>query len=61
MGRVLTLTLALVALAGCAAPVAPRPASPPVPATAGRPFVVEQLDRFDEPWAMTFLPDGGLL
>ena len=45
-------------------PVAPRPASPPVPATAApgtRPFVVEQLDRFDEPWAMTFLPDGGLL
>jgi glucose/arabinose dehydrogenase len=27
----------------------------------GRPFVVEALARFDEPWAMTFLPDGSAL
>ncbi|HSU03151.1 MAG TPA: PQQ-dependent sugar dehydrogenase [Nocardioides sp.] len=25
------------------------------------PFAVEELDRFDEPWAMAFLPDGDLL
>ncbi len=27
----------------------------------GRPFVVTEVARFDEPWAMTFLPDGNLL
>ncbi len=25
------------------------------------PFAVEEVDRFDEPWAMAFLPDGDLL
>lgn len=30
-------------------------------AGAQEPFVVEQLAQFDEPWAMTFLPDGRLL
>lgn len=25
------------------------------------PFEVEEVDRFDEPWAMAFLPDGDLL
>lgn len=37
---------------------------PPVPAGTGpdgRPFVVEDLGRFDEPWAMAFLPGGDLL
>ena len=28
---------------------------------SGWPFAVEELDRFDEPWAMAFLPDGDLL
>lgn len=28
---------------------------------AARPFTVEQVTRFDSPWAMTFLPDGRLL
>lgn len=27
----------------------------------GRPFVVETIATFEEPWAMTFLPDGRLL
>jgi len=27
----------------------------------GRPFVIDELGRFDEPWAMTFLPSGQLL
>jgi len=81
MGRALTLTLALVTLAGCAAPAASPPASTSAPATSapatsapattspsgprtapdGRPFVVEELGEFDEPWAMAFLPGGELL
>ena len=76
MGRALTLTFALVTLAGCSAPVALPPASTSAPATSapatgspsaprtapdGRPFVVEELDKFDEPWAMAFLPGGELL
>jgi glucose/arabinose dehydrogenase len=31
-------------------------AAPGTPAAAGRPFQVEVLGSFDEPWAMTFLP-----
>jgi glucose/arabinose dehydrogenase len=30
-------------------------------ATEGRPFAVEDVTKFAEPWAMTFLPDGRLL
>lgn len=30
----------------------------PTLAPDGRPFVVEEIDDLDEPWAMTFLPDG---
>ncbi|WP_370563577.1 PQQ-dependent sugar dehydrogenase [Luteimonas salinilitoris] len=30
-------------------------------AADGRPFAVEEVARFAEPWAMTFLPDGRLL
>lgn len=42
--------LALLAglLAGCAGP-------------APKPFTETEIARFDEPWAMTFLPDGALL
>ena len=32
-----------------------------LPAADGRPFVTEEVARFNEPWAMTFLPDGRLL
>jgi glucose/arabinose dehydrogenase len=28
---------------------------------AGKPFEVQEVARFDQPWAMTFLPDGRLL
>ena len=31
------------------------------PAPAARPFDAVEVARFDEPWAMTFLPDGRLL
>lgn len=44
-----------------AAPVAPAKAAPQPSATAAAPFAVEELGRFSEPWAMTFLPDGRLL
>jgi glucose/arabinose dehydrogenase len=30
-------------------------------AAAGKPFEVQEVARFDQPWAMTFLPDGRLL
>ena len=36
----------------------------PTPARTGpdgRPFVIEEIDDLDEPWAMTFLPDGRAL
>jgi glucose/arabinose dehydrogenase len=31
------------------------------PATGGRPFQVQEMARFNEPWAMTFLPGGQAL
>ncbi|WP_037083484.1 PQQ-dependent sugar dehydrogenase [Pseudoxanthomonas sp. J35] len=31
------------------------------PAPAAKPFVEREVARFEEPWAMTFLPDGRLL
>src|SRR5690606_21126130 len=45
----------------------PVPAPPeanqadPEDADASAPFSVTELTRFDDPWAMTFLPDGRLL
>ena len=35
--------------------------NPTILASDGRPFVVNEIARFDEPWAMDFLPDGRLL
>jgi glucose/arabinose dehydrogenase len=43
------LTLFAILVAGCAN------------ADAQRPFTVEAIAEFDEPWAMAFLPDGRLL
>lgn len=39
------------------------PAAKAAPATAAdqRPFTATEVSRFDQPWAMTFLPDGSLL
>jgi glucose/arabinose dehydrogenase len=47
-------------LAACQqnAAAVPQPAEAAEPA---EPFVAEAVARFDEPWAMTFLPDGRLL
>ncbi|KAF1699136.1 glucose dehydrogenase [Pseudoxanthomonas jiangsuensis] len=50
------LPLALVLAAACAATQAQ-----PAPAAAPKPFVEREIARFDEPWAMAFLPDGRLL
>jgi glucose/arabinose dehydrogenase len=45
--------------------MAPAASSSAAPSGAtgpdGRPFVVEELAELDEPWAMTFLPDGRAL
>lgn len=41
--------------------VASAAASAEAPAAADRPFEAVEVARFDEPWAMTFLPDGRLL
>ncbi len=58
----------LVSLGACSAAPAPVTAGPtataaapsasaaPVTAAAGKPFAVQDLGRFDQPWAMTFLP-----
>ncbi|RXR06615.1 PQQ-dependent sugar dehydrogenase [Pseudoxanthomonas composti] len=48
------------------APAAPTPPTTPPPQTnqppeTGLPFLVKPVAQFDEPWAMTFLPDGRLL
>ncbi|GAA1450829.1 PQQ-dependent sugar dehydrogenase [Mycobacterium cookii] len=60
----LALAGLVVALtAGCSADSASSGALGPVTAAddEGWPFAVEEVDRFDEPWAMAFLPDGDLL
>jgi glucose/arabinose dehydrogenase len=44
------------ASASAAAAPGSAPATP-----AGAPFAIADIARFDEPWAMTFLPDGRLL
>jgi glucose/arabinose dehydrogenase len=54
------------ATAPAAAPAAtPAQAPPPAPAAssvaAALPFAIEEKGAFNEPWAMTFLPDGRLL
>ncbi len=60
----LALAGLVVALtAGCSADSASSGALGPVTAAddEGWPFAVEEVDRFDEPWAMALLPDGDLL
>lgn len=71
--RILVTSCALLlTLAGCASSDTDSPApvpdgqdtttsSPKAPQREGRPFVVQEVARFDEPWAMTFLPDGKAL
>ena len=67
----LTTACAVALLAACTtandAAAVPDPSAATASSTAttaasdGRPFVVTEVARFNEPWAMTFLPDGRLL
>ncbi|MBC7986025.1 MAG: PQQ-dependent sugar dehydrogenase [Sphingomonadaceae bacterium] len=52
---------ALVACGGTAATSAQDNGAAVSRVEAAEAFAVEELDRFAEPWAMTFLPDGRLL
>lgn len=58
------LPLAVLALAACTSAqtpqASPQPGRANLPAVA-KPFTVETLGQFDQPFAMAFLPDGGLL
>jgi glucose/arabinose dehydrogenase len=68
--RVLLCWAASIVLVGCTTP-AVKPADPPSPSSpastpartgpAARPFVVTAIARFDEPWAMSFLPGTNTL
>ena len=59
-------SVALTACSATPAPVTLAPSAaatatatspaPPAPIAAGMPFAVQELGRFDQPWAMTFLP-----
>ena len=57
--------LPFLCLAGCTAasdaPDASNAASVQTASPEGRPFAVEAMGQFAEPWAMTFLPNGLLL
>lgn len=55
--RVLRPILLSTALLGC---TAASDAGQAPPAAATPPFTVEEVARFNEPWAMTFLPGGDL-
>ena len=67
---VLLMTAACVAAPEPSPSPSASPAEPGTPTAAatasgtplrGTPFLVEELGGFDEPWAMTFLPDGRAL
>ena len=53
---ILSATFLIVACAGAA-----KGDSFPITGTAGTPLTATVLERFDRPWAMTFLPDGRAL
>jgi glucose/arabinose dehydrogenase len=56
---ILTILTPLLAMACSGSGDAVASGNSAAPATSGgRPFVVTELARFDEPWAMTFLPGG---
>ncbi|WP_374147193.1 PQQ-dependent sugar dehydrogenase [Sphingomonas sp. 28-63-12] len=73
MRTLFLLPLSLLAAAGCSAQSLPRNAPQlglrNIPATAGRanigetrpPFATTRLAHFEEPFALAFLPDGGVL
>lgn len=63
--KLIGLGLAAVLVAGCSAETTrsaggASSTSVPVAVTDGdRPFAVDEVDTFDDPWAMTFLPGSG--
>jgi glucose/arabinose dehydrogenase len=62
MRAILSAGLSLLALAACGGAtdaIAGGNATAAAPAPAGRPFQVQALATFNEPWAMTFLPGNG--
>ena len=66
MRAFLSAGLSLAVLAGCngtadAVGSGDTAAAPAAQSASGRPFAIRELGRFDEPWAMTFLPNGLLL
>lgn len=50
-----------IVLAGCSAESNQNPETAAAGQATGRPFTATPVATFDEPWAMTFLPDGRLL
>jgi len=60
MRSILTLTVLVPLLGGCAADAARQNADAAQP-WAGLPFQVQVVADFESPWAMTFLPDGRML
>lgn len=64
--RIIGLGLAAALLAGCTAGTdgpdgsgASSTSTPAAVSDGDRPFAVEEVDAFDDPWAMTFLPGTG--
>lgn len=55
--RIVRPTLLTAALIGC---TAASDADQNMPAAASPPFAVEEIARFNQPWAMTFLPGGDM-
>ena len=55
------LSLSVLILAGCNVQGDPITTDSAGGAPTARPFQVEEVARFDEPWAMTFLPGGHAL
>lgn len=61
---ILSLCTLFVACNGSSDNTPAGPAASPAEPTAQRsnaPFAITEVARFNEPWAMSFLPDGGLL
>jgi glucose/arabinose dehydrogenase len=58
------LALGAALLSSCGVqggPAAPDTSSRAAPSASDAPFAITEVATFDEPWAMTFLPDGRLL
>lgn len=63
MKSAILLAATILPLAACNASPASdaNAADTGAPSASARPFAVTEVASFNEPWAMTFLPDGGML